>query len=181
MSKNKGNKRKENTKTVKEIENEIEATDDLFKKFTTVVCVIIFIGLFYLLAVHITNKNSTTSYTKNTGTTYIDYEEILLGSTFNRKPSEYIVVYYDKSNEEEYTTIYDKITEYSSKDDSLAIYSVDMSNQFNKEYATDEESNKTPSDASELKINGTTLIKISKGKVVEYIEGTNSVSDYLVK
>ena len=55
------------------------------------------------------------------------------------------------------------------------IYKVDMSSAWKKKYATDSESNKNPTKVSEFKINGPTLIKVSKNKVVEYIEGEEAI------
>ncbi len=54
-----------------------------------------------------------------------------------------------------------------------------MSNMYNRDYNTTEETNKAPSNVDELRINGPTIIKISKGNVVEYIEGLEAVKDYL--
>ena len=53
-----------------------------------------------------------------------------------------------------------------------------MSEGLNKKY-TGEESNSNPKKASDIVINGPTLIKVKNGKVIEYIEGTESISDYL--
>jgi hypothetical protein len=54
-----------------------------------------------------------------------------------------------------------------------------MSNGFNKKYVTDGESNKSPSKVSEFKINGPTLIKVSKNKVIEYVEGEEAIRTIL--
>ena len=52
-------------------------------------------------------------------------------------------------------------------------------NPFNKKYVTDGESNKNPTKASEFLINGATLIKVNDNKVVDYIEGYDSINNYL--
>ena len=53
-----------------------------------------------------------------------------------------------------------------------------MSNGLNKKYSGDE-SNTNPASASEIIINGPTLIKFSGGSVAEYIEGIDGIKDIL--
>ena len=54
-----------------------------------------------------------------------------------------------------------------------------MSRGINKAFITSEESNHSPENESEFKINGPTLIKVSSGSVSEYVEGKDSINDYL--
>ena len=54
-----------------------------------------------------------------------------------------------------------------------------MNDSFAKKYRTTEESNKNPTNAAELLINGSTLIKFSNNSVAEYIEGEESIKSYL--
>ena len=168
MAKGKRNTKKvDNKKNLKKVEEEIDESYSLKYKIIVVSCVIIFLALFYLLAVHITNKNSASNSSNNTNetSTTSDYSEILFGSTFNS----------DLSSELNTT-----VTDYSTKDDSLTIYTVDMSNMYNKAYVTEEDTNKTPSNIDELRINGPTLIKITNGEVTSYVEGTESIKEYLL-
>ena len=53
-----------------------------------------------------------------------------------------------------------------------------MSNGLNKSYSG-EESNKNPTKASDIVINGPTLIKFSGNEVVDYIEGVDNIKSYL--
>lgn len=182
MSKGKRNIRKEDRKkTLRKIERELDDETSLKTKIIVAVGFILFLALFYLLAVHITNKNanSTSSNTKDNATTSSDYSEILFGSTFNRSESEYLVLYYDMSDSDLYSTLNSAITDYSTKEESLTIYTVDMSNMYNKTYVTDGETNSAPRNIDELRINGPTLIKISNGVVGGYIEGTDSIKEFL--
>ena len=182
MAKGKRNTKSNNnrSKTLKQVE-EIEDTTSLKTKINIVLCVLIFLGLFYLLAIHITNKNANIdpNENNNTNNTNDNYSEILLGSTFNRSESEYLVLYYDKNNTDISSTLSTSSLDYTAKDDNLTLYTVDMSNMYNKSYNTEEEPNRAPSNVDELRINGPTLIKISKGSVVEYIEGLEAIKDYL--
>ena len=182
MAKGKRNTKKVDSKKImKKVEDEIDESYSLKYKIIVVLCVIIFLALFYLLAVHITNKNSSSSSsndTKETSTTS-DYSERLFGSSFNRSESEYLVIYYDKGNSDLFSELNTAVTDYSTKDDSLTIYTVDMSSMYNKAYVTEEDTNKSPSNIDELRINGPTLIKITNGEVTSYVEGTESIKEYL--
>ena len=55
------------------------------------------------------------------------------------------------------------------------IYKVNLGSKINEKYNTTDKSNSKASKASELKIKGTTLIKIRKGKNIEYTEGKAQV------
>ena len=181
MAKGKRNTKKVDSKrTMNKVEETVDVGYSFKSKIIVICCVIIFLCLFYLLAVHITNKNSTSndSSTNNTPTTS-DYSEILFGSSFNRSESEYLVVYYDKENSDLSSELNSSITGYSSKDDSLTIYTVDMSNMYNRAYITEEETNVNPKNIDELRINGPTLIKITNGEVTSYIEGVESIKEFL--
>ena len=48
-----------------------------------------------------------------------------------------------------------------------------------KQKKVEDESNKNPSSAEELSINGPTLIKVREKKSVDYIEGIDAITDYL--
>ena len=178
-------KGKRNTKSTsrnrsqRRVESELEYTTSLKSKINIILSVVIFIGLFYLLAVHITNKNANIDPNENNNTNNSsDYSEILLGSTFNRSESEYLVLFYDKNDGDISSTLSTSALDYTAKDDNLTLYTVDMGNMYNKSYSTTEEPNRAPSNVDELRINGPTLIKISKGSVVEYIEGLEAIKDY---
>ena len=180
MAKGKNSKKVNNKNTIKRVEEELEKSDSLKSKIIVVVGVLAFLAIFYLLAVHITNKNSTIDDSNSTSSnTTSDYSEILFGSTFNRSEKEYLVIYYDKSNLDLSSSINSSITDYSNKDNSLTVYTVDMSNMYNKGYVTSDETNKSPSNIDELRVNGPTLIKISDGAVSEYIEGSDEIEAYL--
>ena len=58
------------------------------------------------------------------------------------------------------------------------IYTVDLSEGLNRDYQSDV-SNSNATNASELKISGTTLVHFRNGKIVEYI--TDNISEYLNK
>ena len=85
---------------------------------------------------------------------------------------------YDHSDKVK-ATLYDSLV-LNFKEVDISLYTVDMSNSFNKDYESTE-SNKRPQDANELAINGPTIIRFRDGMVREYIEGTDKAVDYLRK
>lgn len=199
-STNKGVKKTNNTKK-KVVKNEKEKIEnvnesfgvDIWNKLIVVCIIIIFLCLFYLLTVHITNKhssdsddssNQTTSKstssqkTSKDDSTAISYDETIVGRSFSVDSGEYIIVYYDMSDEDIKSQFSSLVSGYKSKEDHLNIYSVNMGDGLNKPYAKDE-SNSNPSKASEIAINGPTLIKFSDGSVEDYVEGYDDISSYL--
>lgn len=156
---------------------------DIWNKMIIVCVIIIFLALFYLLTLYITSKNSSDSTSGKSTTNVSDdasisYDEILVGRSFSIDSGEYLVIYYDKSDDNISSDYSELVSNYSAKDDHLNIYTVDMSNGLNKKYASDD-SNDEPTKASELAISGPTLIRFTDGEVAEYLEGLDDISDYL--
>ena len=174
---NRQTRRKEQKKK-KEVVEEIKVnSDNILNKIIVGLLVICILGLFYLLTIYLTNKDDDSNKKEETekSEVSISYEEILIGKTFTMKDADYIVVLYDPSN----NTVAEAITAYKGKESHLPIYYVDMTNTFNKKYTTTEESNKNPTKASELTINGPTLIRVTNNNLAEYIEGEEAVTGYL--
>lgn len=134
---------------------------------------------FYLLTVYITNSRTTKKKNTETEEEKVSSSEILLGRSFAMSDDEYLVLYYDSSKEEEASTCEELFTNYEAAHGEKSIYFVDMNRGFNKAHQTEDESNKNPSSAEELSINGPTLIKVREKKSVDYIEGIDAITDYL--
>ena len=164
MAKSNRSKRRKESKRIEEV---ISDESSLMDKFYIVGGVVLFILCFYILTVYITNKNNTDD-SDSVKTVEISKDEISLGRSLSMGKDDYYVAYYESNNE----TMKEIVSHYIG---IAKIYKVDMSSAFNKKYATDSESNKNPTKVSEFKINGPTLIKVSKNKVVEYIEGEEAI------
>lgn len=102
----------------------------------------------------------------------ITYDEIIAGQTFNRGEETYYVLFCDFAEDKE---IMDLLTKISTKE---KLYKVNLKNSMNKDIISDKGNDKV-NDASELKINGPTLIKIENNKNVQYVEGTEQVKKIL--
>ncbi|MBR3049462.1 MAG: hypothetical protein IKG58_02780 [Bacilli bacterium] len=173
------NKKKNNKKKVNKKEMEVVNTTvkEEFHKIIRLLCVVLIVlGIFFLLTTYITNKKTKTN--KKNDDVEIGYQEILLGNSFNVSDGEYLVLYYDMSNSDLNSKMSTLINDYESKNLPLYIYTVNMSNRFNKKYASSE-SNSNPTKVSELSIAGPTLIKFTDRTVDEYIEGYDSIKEYL--
>lgn len=169
---NKKNGRNAVKKSIEKKESGFEK--DIFKVICIMFGVLLFLAIFYFITVAIVSDKEEA---KDDQETVIQYEQILAGSSFNMKDDEYLVVYYDFSDEElaELTSV---VYNYSYSGLST-LYKVDMSDGFNKKYIAEDSSNRNPESASDLAINGPTIIKIIDGKCVDYIEGNDMVIEYL--
>lgn len=174
----KDNKVKIEKKKIDTIDSDLYS--GILSKVYVIVGVLVFICLFYSLTLYITGKNKAEKNNNdNTDTEEVfSYSDIMVGRSFSISDGEYYVIYYDKGDEEVSSKCSSAVDNYSAKEDSLDIYTVDMSNGLNKKYAG-EESNTNPINASEIIINGPTLIKFSGNGVVDYIEGVDNITSYL--
>lgn len=140
--------------------------------------VLIIFGVFYLFTLYLVNDSDSNSNDSSINDeTYISYQEILAGNSFDMG-GEYLVLYYDKSDDELESKFTNLINEYNNNDNSLSVYIVDMNNALNTKYVSDE-SNSSPKLVNELKIKDSTIIKFSNGSVVDYVEGKDNITNYL--
>ena len=136
--------------------------------------VLIIISLFYLLTVAINKKNRKLNTKEpEKEETKIQYYEILGDNTFTMSPNEYYVLFYDFEGPE--AVYLDFLFNQYAGVENQYIYKVNLGSKINEKYNTTDKSNSKASKASELKIKGTTLIKIRKGKNIEYTEGKAQV------
>ncbi len=166
-------KRREEERRIEEIPSGLDVNIKSILKAIVFIVIIVFI--FYLLSLRVINKkNNPVTVTE------FNYNDIMLGESFNRNEKEYLVLFYDRSNGEVYSSLSNNLETYKKGKKALTIYTVDMSNGVNSRYASSE-SNTNPKEASDLKINGPTLIKFTNNKVKEYVEGTDNINNFLSK
>ena len=149
MAKNSKNNKKE--KNINKIEHETTMDSSIKNKIFIVIGILVFLLAFYLLTLYITNKNNPKKDDTDTKEKVtFSYDEILLGRSLSMQDDEYLVLFYDKSDEKQ-SEIYDQLyNDYKNKEEHLSIYYVDMSSGLNKRFSTTEESNKNPSDVSDF-------------------------------
>ena len=178
MAKNSKNNKKE--KNINKIEHETTMDSSIKNKIFIVIGILVFLLAFYLLTLYITNKNNPKKDDTDTKEKItFSYDEILLGRSLSMSDGEYLVICYDKSNEEINSTYSTLVSNYKYKSEHLKIYTVDMSSSFNKKFITDGESNKNPESVDAFAINGPTLFKVTESRVSEYVEGEEAISSFL--
>ena len=166
-------KKKEESKKIENVNNS-PSVKGIIR--TLVIDALVF-GFFYLLTYVLVGDFGKDDDTKEE--TKIQYDEILAGSSFSMNTSKYLVVYYD-FDADDASEILSAIYTYEAKSDALKVYTVDLGNALNKN-SVSEKSKKDPKDATELAINGPTIIRFRDGMVREYIEGKDKVVNYLSK
>ena len=148
--------------------------DDSLKKFVIILLVVL--GVIAIVWFFMELKNGTFSKSdtaeEQSNTTTIQYEEIMAGQTFNRKESEYYVIFAD--SDKDFYSVYQSYMSSSDK----KIYIVDIGNSINDKYVSDE-TNSNAQSSSELKVKDNTLIKISNGQNILYLEGYEAVINEL--
>ena len=152
----------------------INENNELKSLLITAGSVVAFIAVVYLGAL-LLEKSGTfeKGYTKPEVSTTISYDNILIGTVFDRKEDEYLVLFdFFDSKENDYY-VDSLIQNIDTK-----WYKVDMSLKENSKYLSDE-SNKKASNVKELKIDGSTLIKFKHGKIKDYVTGSEDIVEYL--
>ena len=130
-----------------------------------VVLIIIFVGL-YLFTTLVVDKKEKMKRSTKEGT--VQYSSISVGMILNRADENYYVLVFDS---EDINTSYlvNKASSYKSNLKALPLYTADLSLEFNKPFVSDESFYKSDS-VSDIRFKGVTLIKVSKGKIVKFIE-----------
>lgn len=142
-----------------------------------ILVILVVFGLFYVLTYYIQKNKKTESNnndTKNTITT-IQYDEILMGEILNQSENEYYVLLVKN---EDYTKTYKEyINKYSNG--NKFYYSL-IDNGMNSRYLSDT-SNLNVENIDELKVVGTSLVKVNSGKIIESYDGNSSVMQAFIK
>lgn len=175
MAKNKMNMKYKSKKRERKNKVGVKETNETKNTIITIIVVVSFIALIYLGALGLEKLGVfEAGYTKPTTTTELSYTNILIGETFNRTESEYLVLFdtFDNNTNDVYV---EYLTEQYT---AMHVYKVDMSILPNSNFASESE-NKSASNSNELKINGITLIKIKNGRISDYITGSENISEYL--
>ena len=176
--KKKTNKSKRKVEEKNKIENVGSFDTDISKVIYIILGVICVFCVFYLLTLFVLNKDDNT--TKTDEEVEISLDTTIVGRSLSMPEDKYYVLYYDAKDEtvsEEYSsTITNYI--YSTSEDHVKLYTVDMSDALNKKYVSDEYK-PMPEKVSDIAIKGTTLMVIEKGKVVEYTEDKTRIEELL--
>lgn len=179
LEKNKGTAKKLKNEKKSFLKDTLELNDEMVsfvKTLTVVACV-------FLVALALTlGFNSLGFFDKGyqplpKQASKISYEEILIGNVFNRQDSEYYVYLGNYTDRLENFYIISKLEGYTG---NIPLYKVDMTKGINKNFVS-EYGNPSARSAEELKIKVPTLIKISNGNNILYLEGEENIVKELFK
>lgn len=151
----------------------VDQVDNIIKISCGVVLVLV---IFYLITTFIVNRKVKEN--NDNIEAVIQYQEILAGETFNQMEKEYYVIFYHFDNYE--TILYDYVSDrFKEKNEYLPLYKVDLDKEFNA-FCLAEESNELANDASKLKVQAPTLIKIKDGQNILYLDEKESILSVLM-
>ncbi len=162
---------KKNNRNNKNYNQEIEI-GNLFK---IILVILIVFGAFYIFTYYL-QKNKKTADPNNNANhiTTIQYDEILIGDSLNQSENDYYVLFVKKSD---YTTRY---KEYLSRyNNNYKFYYSLIDNGLNRGFIADS-SMLDVDNIKDLRVSGTSLIKISAGKIVESYDGNANVMQALI-
>lgn len=161
---------------VKKNIEKLEMSSEAKNLIIVTVVVLAFLALFYFVTVIILDNGDK----KNTGTDEVEvqHKEVLVGTSFSIKDSNYYVFYYETGDDEISSDASSLVSKYRSSNKDIYLYTVDMSNALNQGAKSDS-SNSSATNASELKISGPTLIKFTDGAIAQYVEGMDAIEEIL--
>ena len=112
--------------------------------------------------------------------TQIDSTKITLNNLLDRKENEYYVLatmeslYGDINSEIKYMELYNNyIKEYSSLENALPFYSINLDDALNKNFISDELN--ISNNISEIKLNNEVLFRVKNQEIVEYFVGSKDI------
>lgn len=156
---------------------EINPQDEVKSFLYTFLGVIVFMGIVYLCILGMKHlgvfEKGYTEPVKEE--TVINYEFIPMGTILNRNEKSYYVLF-DNFKNSLTEDVY--INGLLSEQKMYRVYKVDMSLKENEKYLSKEPNAKAQT-ISDLKINGITLIKVSDGKIVKYLTGSDEIENFL--
>lgn len=168
---------KKETKTVQKNLPEYGLSSEVKNFIIVSISVLLFFGLFYFITMVILGGNNS-SKNGETADVEVQHKEILVGTSFSVKDSQYYVLYYEAEDDDISYDMASLISKYRSANQNIPLYTVDMSNALNSSFKSDE-ANRLASKASELKIAGPTLINFVDGKIDKYVEGIDNIKEIL--
>ena len=170
-------------KNKKEEQKKVENDTYSIKNLILIILVIsVVFGLFYLITCLFVKPVEENNI--NNEVTEFDSTKITLGNLLDRSEDEYYVLatkesLYDSYNLKiNYSELYNNyINSYTSNEDSLQFYYVDLDDALNKSYISDKLN--ISNEISELKLNDEVLFKIKNGEIEQSYVGSSDILEAL--
>lgn len=150
-----------------------EQNEDFINLIKILVAIVLLVGIVYFVVAFLNGEFKSDKKAEDEEDTVetIQNDKILASSIFDKADYEYYVLIYDGSSAwaDYYNMIYEN---YASIEDEnvLPLFWVDLSNKFNEDVVSDDETNPNAQKYSELSMTSPTLIHIKNGKNVDYYE-----------
>lgn len=150
----------------------------LKKMISIIIVLLIILVAFYFITILVVKPVKDDNI--DNSITEINSTKITLNNLLNRSEDEYYVLVtkeslYDAINSKiDYTQLYNNyINEYSSLENALQFYNVDLDDALNKNYVGDELN--ISNQINEIKLNNEVLFKIKNKKIDEYFVGSSEI------
>lgn len=140
------------------------------------VCAVM-LSFYFVTEFVLKNKKNEKKDNKPKTETVIQYDEILMGSSLNQGSGEYYIFAYVE--DDSMLNVYNSyITEYNKIEGHKKIYTVNLSNDFNKSYVSGtDEYYLEGKDVSKIKLRGTTLIKVVDNEINNSYRNSETIID----
>ena len=146
--------------------------DEMIKFVVVILVVLLSVGAIYLFTRAFITKDlfedKTNETTENVQEGTVNYDVAIMGQILNRPYKQYYVLIYDSQGDynSDMTSL---IFNYSSKKEHKHLYTVDLNNNFNKDYYDPANVNLKATELKDIKVGDITLIKVKNGKIDKYI------------
>lgn len=137
-----------------------------------IICFFIAWGITYMI-VEKKGKSSSGDSSASDRVAAIQYDKILVGTIMKQNRNEYYVLL-DKTTNQFYALYESYLSTYSSKENALKIYTIDMEDPLNKKYYG-ESANIDVENLETFKVSTVTLLHIKDNEVIEFFEGNETV------
>jgi len=175
---NRVNKRKQKTNNTVSVSEEASEVIRFVKVLGIVILVVV--ALYFFTRIFVTRDlfNNRAIEDKESEQINIDYNVTTLGALFTRPYDEYyVLVYSSESIAATHLSIMAMM--YRDKEDSIKLYTADLSTPFNQSFYSETETTPNATSVEELRVGDTTLIMIRNGKIVKFIEDIDLIAEEL--
>ena len=156
--------------------NRTEEQKEIKKFIIILLGVILVVVAFYFFTKDVVKKDSEQKKEKTEVT--FNYNRIIMGELFNRPYDEYYALIYN-TEDLQANYYYSLFSNYSAKENSLKIYTVDLNDEMNKKFYNKNNSNPNAKSLEDLQVSNLTLIKIKDKKINKYIEKEEDIRSEL--
>lgn len=155
--------------------SKIGSGNEMAKFIKLIIAVAAFFAIFYVLTLFLNKEETKDTVTPAT----IQYDRILVGNILNQANDVYYVLV--EASEDKNTSLYETyVTLYKAITGANRVYYASLDNPINAKFVA-EESNTKISNISDLKLKGTTLLKIESGKITQAYEDKDTIKLTLAK